>query len=191
MMVRYVVGIDPSLASTGLVLLDRSLTDRGKTRGFAVTVVRRGTVRTRVQDPLVERLFQIHDGVGAFLRTVAATSPVDGLYIEDPTDQQFIGRRRKLQTVAVLGAAFAASLLACREAVGDLAVAIPAGEWLPKSKSGVSSRGKAWAIPQRSTLTRAALRRSVQGLEKANEHEVMAAGVALYGAVRGLNPRGA
>lgn len=164
------VGVDPSLTATGLVILEEE--------GTTVRLRGRHTVRAPAKGELSERLFELAAEVAHWLDN-ALPRPGVVLVMEDPTDFPG-GPRRSAGTAAKLGAAFGVVSVvvrhAARLAAGTVAV-YPSQQWIPK-QTGRRGGGWKYATPHKQVVW--ALRHLVPELEAATDDEVMAAGVALH-----------
>lgn len=166
-----VIGVDPSLTATGLVVLDRLGVGRD------VRVLARATIRTKAEDSLYHRASYIQDAIATLVADWRTRFEVQVAVIEDPTDQVMTakgdGRKghdlRGPSSIAKLGVGVGAAL--CGLSVTQLQEVhlVEAAKWLPKQ------HGK---VAQRKALTIDRIRRGVGLSLEATEHEVMAAGVA-------------
>jgi len=167
-----VIGIDPSLTSTGLVVLE---TWREWREGSDVRCVldQRMTIRTHAQETLPARLVCIAEGVESFVRDEGPDC--DGrvrVVLEDPTDFQirFPSRLRGHGALAKVGAAFAAAYLgACRATASDTELVVetvPSQVWIPRGTKHARHREL--------------LQRAYPTLARCNDDETFAAGVALW-----------
>ena len=175
-MISYLaIGVDPSLTSTGLVVVDRRPEVRVGT-GRDVRVLARATVTTKPKDSLYVRATYIQDAIATLVTDWRGRFGVEVAVIEDPTDQMHVNRKRpgkKAQagpsSIAKLGLGVGAAL--CGLAVTRLTEVhvVEAAKWLPRQSARVM---------QRHEVTVDRIRRGVGLGPEATEDEVMAAGVA-------------
>lgn len=166
-----ILGIDPSLRATGLVLLDAVASP--KPRAFM-----RHTVRPPAAGSLQSRLRRLVLDVEALLDDWDGW---DAAVIEDITDQRHVFKRQPATTLTRLGAAYGALIITLDSYSAPL-VEVPAGLWLPKTRTG----NYAHAVRHAQHV---AFRRSeIDGLVNATDDEVMAAGLAWWWAQEQRRP---
>lgn len=166
------VGIDPSLTATGVAMVWHQW--EGREFQYAThAVLWSGTVRTKGH-AIAERVGQLVTGLDKAWADmhVAADDrvPVVSIVVEDATEQYFYSRaNRRFSTVAAIGAAVGAAT--AWAVTRSQVVTPPVTAWYPKAPRGHLLKKKA---------ALAVLRERIEGLDKANEHVVMAAGLTRW-----------
>lgn len=180
-----VMGVDPSLAGTGLAVLDiEAVRLRGRPE-LAVEVLAAQRVPTKASSSLAFRVEQIARAVRHIGTDFARAAWADGspffVAVEDVTSFKSIpGMKRKQRDIAVGGVALGAALAAIaamplREPVALL----PLDRWLPKR------RGAAFAKHER---VRDYMRARWPALRSTSDDVTFAAGLALFFAWERLVP---
>jgi Holliday junction resolvasome RuvABC endonuclease subunit len=172
--VRRVVGVDPSLTATGLVVLELyGLLERA---GGGAKVLARATLRTAADQSLYARAAYLHDALATLLADWRGRFDVREAVVEDPTDQVHVNRVRAGKkdqaapsSIAKLGVGVGAVLCGLSVTQLEAVHLVTAGQWLPESAPGRK---------QKHGVTVDRIRRGVGLSLEATEHEVMAAGVA-------------
>jgi Holliday junction resolvasome RuvABC endonuclease subunit len=163
---RRLVGIDPSLTATGLVVVELTPTTQ--------TVVWRRTVRSHTGEDLLARLSQLATTVSHAVVGATEAFPCADVVIEDPTDQKLIGRNRNVGSICKLGAAVGAIMVSVARDIHLPMHAVPASHWLPKTQTGNFRHAV------KHDVAKLLLRHQIVGLDEATDDEVFAAGVAVW-----------
>lgn len=163
-----VVGIDPALTHTGLVVVESN-------RPGSYRVVASETLKPRTAWDLLDRLNALRIGVGSFL---FRHTDVLNVVVENPTSNAGTAASTKRQhphSIGVTGQAVGAVLATVLENRDrqDVAFLTP-DDWMPKTTAGNFTH-----ILAKPVLTRY-LMGQIAFVGGESEHEIMAAGVARY-----------
>jgi hypothetical protein len=175
---RVIIGIDPSLTATGIAVLQRPDSGRGRWSLFA-----RATVGAPSTGPLVTRLATLETRFTETFRRMI-TGRYDVLVVaEDPSDFRIPGKGGPSQRFR-FGAGVGVVLVAAARVCTELSIPLETygtKEWLPM-QSG--RRGGSWRhnVPHAAVIAQTC--QLVPGLEGATDDETMAAALALWRALQ-------
>lgn len=160
-----VVGIDPALTATGLVVLESA-----KPGDYRVTA--HETIKPRTNWPMEQRIRFLGERLDAWFSHYA--SHADAVVIEDPTRQHATRtKRQNPQSIAVMSLAVGAVLSTAQDYHQTVAF-IDVEDWMPRVKTGNLEH-----IMPGGQMVRY-LHGQIQIPEGASEHVIFAAGVARF-----------
>lgn len=172
-----VIGIDPALTNVGLCVLESA--DVSDYRAAAVM-----TIKSRASWPMLRRLLFLREGVQEFLghhitmreALVANAVRCRAIVIEDPTRQHATHtKRQNPSSIAVMSLAVGAVVGVAQDYTDEVAF-LDVEEWMPRQ---AMTKGKLSYIMPKPLLVRYLLSR-IRMPKGADEHQIMAAGVARY-----------